>query len=105
MENTTVMYFATPDCHMTSSDYSSYGDVTYRIDDQKARTVEFEASGNNRSLGLWSGGRAIPEIKRLFGGETMIARMTPYSQNPFTATFNITGLEETIEPLRKACHW
>lgn len=38
--------------------------------------------------------RTIPEIKRLFDGKTLIARMTPYSENPFTVTFNISGLEE-----------
>jgi type VI secretion system protein VasI len=90
---------------MTSSENNNYGDVTFRVDDQKARTVGFEESTNKRSLGLWRGGRSIPEIKRLFGGKKLIARMTPYSENPFTATFNITGLEEAIEPLRKACHW
>ncbi len=104
VENKTAIIFRTG-CHMTSSEYNNYGDVTYRVDDQKARTVGFTESTNNRSLGLWRGGRSIPEIKRLFGGKTLIARMTPYSENSFTATFNITGLEEAIGPLRKACHW
>ncbi len=104
VENKTAIIFQTG-CHMTSSKYNNYGDVTYRVDGQKARTVGFTESTNNRSLGLWRGGRSIPEIKRLFGGKTLIARMTPYSENSFTATFNITGLEEAIGPLRKACHW
>lgn len=103
-ENTTSLYFNTG-CHMTSSEYDDYGTVRYRLDDDKARSFKGDASTNNRSLGLWSGGRSIPVIKSMFGKRQMVVRMTPYSENPFTATFNITGLKEAAEPLRKACGW
>lgn len=104
VENTTALLFQT-NCHMTSSDYSDYGEITYRLDSEKARTVQGNESTNNRSLGLWSGGRSIPIIKQMFGKSVMVVRMTPFGENPFTATFNISGLEEAIEPLRNACHW
>lgn len=103
-ENTTSVIFSTG-CHMTSSDYSNYGDVTYRVDDAPAQTTAFRESTNNRSLGLWRGGQAIPFVKALFGKERLIARMTPYGENAFTATFNISGLEDEIGPLREACSW
>jgi type VI secretion system protein VasI len=41
----------------------------------------------------------------MFGKSTMIVRITPFGENPFTATFNISGLEEAIVPLRQACKW
>lgn len=104
LENTTSMIFST-DCHMTSSKYNDYGDVTYRLDDDPAKVKGFIESTNNRSLGLWSGGSSIPVIKSMFGKNSLLARMTPYSENPFTATFNISGIEAEIEPLRKACGW
>lgn len=104
VENTTALIFSTG-CHMASGSYTSLGDVTYRVDDEKARTVSMSESNNNRSLGLWSGGRSIPVIKQLFGHSKLLARMTPFNENAFTATFNIAGLEDAIEPLRKACHW
>ncbi|WP_163265588.1 type VI secretion system-associated protein TagO [Chelativorans alearense] len=104
MENSTSLIFQTG-CHMTSSDYNDYGHITYRLDDEKARTVSGDESTNNRSLGLWSGGRSIPVIKQMFGKSQMIVRMTPYSESPFTATFNIAGLDEAITPLRQACSW
>jgi type VI secretion system protein VasI len=90
---------------MTSSAYSDYDHIIYRLDDEKAQTINTNESTNNRSLGLWSGARSIPVIKRMFGKSTMIVRMTPFGENPFTATFNISGLEEAIVPLRQACKW
>ncbi|MGB3503491.1 MAG: type VI secretion system-associated protein TagO [Mesorhizobium sp.] len=104
MENRTVAYFDTG-CHMTSSDYNSYGDIQYRVDDAKAVTVGGNASTDNRSLGLWSGGKSVPFIKRLIGKTKLTARMTPYGESPFTASFDIGGLEGSLEPLRKACGW
>lgn len=103
-ENTTALIFNTG-CHMTSSRYNSYGDITYRIDDAKAKTVSGNESNNHKALGLWSGGQSIPLIKEMFGARQMIVRMTPYGQNAFTATFNIAGLESSIKPLRAACNW
>ena len=104
VENTTAMVFST-ECHMTSSDYNDYGHVDLRIDDRPARTVPMTESTDNEALGLWTGAQAIPEIKELFGGAKLLARMTPYSESPFTANFNIAGLEDAIAPLREACGW
>jgi len=104
LENTTSLYFDTG-CHMTSSEYNDFGDITYRLDDEKARTVSGNDSTDHRALGLWSGGRSIPVIKQMFGKSQMIVRMTPYGQSPFTATFDIAGLEQAAQPLREACGW
>ena len=102
MENTTALIFVT-NCHMTSNNI--YGTVDYRVDDAPAAVVRMNDSTDNRALGLWRGGQSIPFIRGLFGAERLVARMTPFSENPFTVTFNITGLEEAITPLREACHW
>jgi len=104
LDNRTAVYFHTG-CHMTSSEYDSYGDVTYRVDDEKARTVGMFASTDNRSLGLWRGGPAIQIIKQMFGKSRLVTKMTPYSESPFTATFSIAGLEEAAKPVREACNW
>lgn len=104
MENKTTLYFSTG-CHMTASDYSSYGDITYRLDDQKARTVAGAESTDNKALGLWSGGKSVPVIKQMIGKSRMVVRMTPYGESPFTATFDIAGLEAAVKPLREACKW
>ncbi|MHC5655989.1 type VI secretion system-associated protein TagO [Stappia sp. ICDLI1TA098] len=103
-ENTTAIIINTG-CHMTSSNYSNYGDVTYRIDQEPARTIGMRESTNNRSLGLWNGRQAIPVIKQMIGKNQVIMKMTPYGNNPIIATFQISGLETAIEPLRKECSW
>lgn len=103
-EKKTAVYFVTG-CHMASSEYDDYGKIEYRIDAQKARSVDADASTDNKALGLWSGASAIPLIKQMTSGRQMVTRMTPYSESPFTATFDIVGLDEAIKPLRKECAW
>lgn len=103
-ENTTVAYFSTQ-CHMASGEYSTWGRVEWRVDDQKPIKSNMDQSTDNSALGLWSGGRSIPFIKRLLNGKHLVARMTPYGDNAITPEFNISGLENAINPLRKACHW
>jgi len=102
-ENTTAVLFSFADLFM--ADVSGYGRITYRIDKDPARTQNFTESTDNSVLGLWSGGASIPFIKRMFGGEEMIVRATPYNETPVEAVFRIVNLETAIEPLRKACHW
>jgi len=104
MESKTVLYFNTG-CHMTSSTYNSYGNITYRIDDTPAQTVAGSSSTDSKALGLWSGSGAIPLIKKMFGRKSIVVRMTPYGESPFVATFNIVGIEQATQPLRKSCNW
>lgn len=104
VDNTTSLIFQTG-CHMTSSNYSDYGHIQYRLDDAPAQTVRASESTNNRALGLWNGGRSIPVLKQMIGKERIIVRMTPYGENPFTATFDISGFEEAAASLRQECGW
>lgn len=104
MENTTAVYFSTG-CHMTSSRYNNYGDVTYRLDDQKSKTKRFQDSTDNKALGLWRGSLSIPFLKEMLGKQKMLVRMTPYGESAFTAEFDISNIEKEIEPLRKSCGW
>lgn len=104
MENTTAIMISS-NCHLTSSDYSSYGHVDVRLDSDKSKTVRMQESTSSDTLGLWSGGRSIPFIKGMFGKRKMLARVTPYGQSASILEFDITGIEDEIAPLRKACGW
>lgn len=64
-----------------------------------------DASTSNRALGHFSGGKAIPLIKRMLGKEQMLTRFTPFGESAVTANFPIKGVEEAIKPLREACKW
>lgn len=79
--------------------------LTYRIDNKTARTKRFNESNKGEALGLWSGNSAIPFIKSLFGADRFFVRATPKSATRVEAEFDISGLEQAVEPLRKACHW
>ncbi|SMY06565.1 type VI secretion system-associated protein TagO [Flavimaricola marinus] len=103
MENTTSLIIATH-CHVASG-FQGYGDVEYRIDDAAVQTRGFTESTNNRSLGLWNGGRSIPFLQSMFDAETLLVRFTPFNENPVVARFPIAGLREAIAPLRESCNW
>ncbi|MGV0817151.1 type VI secretion system-associated protein TagO [Martelella sp. AMO21009] len=104
MDNVTSFYVST-DCHLASSDYSNYGEVTYRLDDEPADKIDMDASTSNEALGLWRGDRAIPFIKRMLEADRLLLQFTPYGQNSVLAEYDISGLNEVIKPLRDACNW
>lgn len=101
-ENSTAMYFNFKGHHMT--DHRNYGEVMLRVDDANPSTYRMSVSTDNEALGRWRG-QGIGIIKSMFGAEQLVLRATPYSESPMTVTFDISGLEEEIEPLREACHW
>ncbi|QDC11359.1 hypothetical protein FHY55_19910 [Oceanicola sp. D3] len=103
MENTTSM-FINPGGHFLS-DIQGYGKVTYRIDDLKAASWRMSASTDNEVLGLWSGSKSIPQIKKLIQGNSLLVRLTPYNESALEFGFDLAGLNEAIKPLRKACNW
>lgn len=103
MENTTALIIGTS-CHLTSG-FSGYGEVTMRVDGETAVTRSFDHSTDNSSLGLWNGRTSIPVIQGLIDADTLIARLTPYNDNPIQLTFDLAGLEREIVPLREACNW
>lgn len=104
MENTTSLFFA-GECHLTSSDYNDYGHVDIRLDNDKSFTSRMKESTDNKALGLWNGAASIPVIKKMFGKNRLVARMTPFNESPITIEMDVTGLDAAIDPLRKACGW
>ncbi|MFC2970160.1 type VI secretion system-associated protein TagO [Acidimangrovimonas pyrenivorans] len=103
MENTTALLFSMNNQFM--ADIQGYGRVEYRIDDQKMGRVNMNESTDNSMLGLWSGGRSIPFIKKLMGHDRLVLRATPYNENTYTVSFDIKGLDNAIGELRQTCHW
>jgi type VI secretion system protein VasI len=103
LEDTTAL-IVYGNCHFASG-FDGYGQVTWRLDEDKPVTKEMQASTDNRALGLWSGKQAIPALKSFFGKERMVVRITPFGMSPIEATFDIRGLEEAVQPLREECGW
>lgn len=103
-DNVTAIGFETG-CYMTSSQYRSYGYVTYQLDEQRPRIAHMVASPDNHALGFWSGDAAIPYIRELLGRSRLSVRMTPYAEDPIAASFDLRNLEEAIKPVRQECGW
>lgn len=74
-----------------------------RIDKEKATKKFWSVSTNNKSAFYPSGGIAF--IKSLLNKEKLFAQVTPYGENPVKVSFNISGLNEEISPLKTACKW
>ncbi|RCS25253.1 hypothetical protein DUT91_00010 [Phyllobacterium salinisoli] len=103
MESKSTIYFNFGDHFL--ADIQGYGDITFRVDERKAEKRGFDESTDHSALGLWSGGTAIPFVKKLIGGKKLVVRATPYNESPITATFDLRGMDEAIKPLRAACKW
>lgn len=103
MENTTVLYLWINDLFL--SDIQGFGVIDYRIDDRAAAKLRVESSTDNKALGLWGGGKSIPFIKELIWGKQVAFRTIPYNESPVEFSFDLTGLDVAIAPLREACAW
>ncbi|MET0774144.1 MAG: type VI secretion system-associated protein TagO [Pseudomonas mandelii] len=102
-EGATSLYFVLAGNFLADSE--EYGQVTYRVDNQKARTYSFSSSTDNKALGQWGGQYAIPVVKHLFDAQQVVVRITPYNESPVMVTFPVSGLRQAIAPLQLACKW
>lgn len=76
--------------------------VEYRLDDEKSIKTRWNTSTDYKAT---FARKPINLIKSMFDKDRMLVRLTPYGDSPIMSKFNISGLKETIEPLRKACKW
>lgn len=102
-ENATSAFMVLNDLFL--ADVQGFGTVDFRIDAKKADKARMEASTDNKALGLWSGGSAIPFAKKLMAGDKVVFRATPFNESPVEFEFDLRGLTAAIDPLRKACKW
>ena len=74
-----------------------------RLDKAPAVTKTWSISTDNKAV--FVSGSDVAFAKQLMAHQTLLAQITPYSQSPVMATFDIGGLSEAIKPLREACKW
>lgn len=97
-DNTTDLYITYDGIYLHSNRLK----VEYRLDQEKSVKTTWDVSTDYQGTFARN---AIPVIKSMFDKDRMLVRVTPYSKSPMTSKFNISGLRESIEPLRKACKW
>lgn len=78
--------------------------VKYKLDDGPVQKQWMETMRGGEGIGIWSGSRAIPFIKRTFGKQRLVISYNTYT-GPVEFKFDISGLRERIDPLATACHW
>ena len=87
--------------------WSSYlGNEAYvltRIGTEKAITRLWSMSTNNQST--FYPKDDIKFIRKLIGADKFVAQVTPYSENPITAVFDLRGLKKAVEQFNDILHW
>ena len=91
--------------YISTGGFDSDQTIRYRIDDQEPQTMQWDISTNFEATGLWSGGRAIPFIRKLIPATRLLVEVTPYGENTVLAEFPLSGLSDHIGELQTACNW
>ncbi len=79
--------------------------IVFRYDDEPVRVAIVQVSKDHKKIESLSEDRLISRIKEMFGKKRLAARVTPHGAKPLAVSFNISGLETAIKPLRKSCNW
>jgi type VI secretion system protein VasI len=77
--------------------------VTSRVGSSAADTRAWSLSTDSQAT--FYPENPVAFIKKLSDAEKFVAQVTPYSESPSTAIFDIRGLTEAIAPLRGTCKW
>lgn len=77
--------------------------VSYRTGDDEMKRRRWNLSTDNRAT--FFPGSDIQLIRELAQADRFVARVTPYSESPVTAVFELEGLAEHIGKLQAACGW
>ena len=81
----------------------SEASVLTRIGKEKAETRYWNLSTDSQAT--FFPRNEIDFLKKLLVVDSFVAQVTPYSESPVTAVFDIKGLENAIQPVRKTCNW
>ncbi|MGB2832322.1 MAG: type VI secretion system-associated protein TagO [Methylotenera sp.] len=85
-------------------EYGAYDSATVRlrIDKDKAFNEKMTESTDKEALFFRD---SVKLIKKLMGNQTLLFQFTPFNSSSAITTFNITGIEEAIKPIRETCKW
>ena len=101
----------TTDFYILWGDYLGNDDrvsVQTKVDDGAIEDASWGNSTTNDTTFFPDGGtigKPVDFLKGMFGHDKLVTRTTPYSATVLTAVFTITGVENAVSDLRKACGW
>jgi len=94
----------TTELYIDWNDYlGSEARVLTRVGSQDAQTRRWGLSTDSQAT--FHPGSPITFIKSLMDVDRLVAQVTPYSESPVTAIFDVRGLSSAATPLREVCHW
>lgn len=76
--------------------------VTSRVDKSTAMTNVWLLSTDHKASFM---PQAATALKKFVGATSFVVNLTPYSENPITALFDVTGAEEAFADIRSECKW
>ena len=76
--------------------------IRLRIDKKPAFKIHAGKSTDGEALFIPS---AVAQLKKLMDGSTLLFEFTPFNSSPQMTTFNISGINEVIKPIRETCKW
>lgn len=76
--------------------------VTSRIDKASATKAYWSLSTDSKASFM---PQPVATLKKFAGASTYVANLTPYSESPITAIFNISGSEVAFKDIRGGCKW
>ncbi len=77
--------------------------ITHRVGKSKAQRRSWVVSTDHKSS--FYPGSPVPILKEMMKSDSLVANVTPYGENPLTASFNISGAEAALADIRKGCGW
>ena len=92
-----------PRAYVTTGKYlgAKVTTVVTRIGEAKAETKEWPLSMNQKAA--FYPGDAGPFIKKLLAVKRLVVQVSPLSENPTTAVFDMAELPSVVAPLRQTC--
>lgn len=76
--------------------------VTSRIDKSPASTSSWGISTDHKASFM---PQQVATLKRFEGASSFVVSLTPYSESPVTAIFDITGASDAFKDIRRDCKW
>lgn len=73
--------------------------VTFRLGQSAAKQEKWSLSTDGKAIFCPTDDRAF--VDQLLQNDRLVIRLTPFGESPVTVTFDLTGLSEAIQPMRK----
>lgn len=77
-------------------------EVTSRIDKAQPQKLKWSLSTDHKASFM---PQSAMNLKKFIGASTYIVNLTPYSENPITAIFDVSGADEAFKDIRQECKW